>query len=187
MNYTGSYRPWKILITCFKEEGSYMPWVRDSMKSFIDNSTAGNKKSLVVFGDNITASELYGTPADTVFFRQYLKSKLISDDWMGSIPASQKKFRGTGFFDGITQDSVSDLYTPELIMPTNGGTSAFKPKSVTGNNNDSCNAVSFTNSSYNSFYMTNLFQSLRASSGSLRGPVLVYTKIIDWIQSITQV
>lgn len=185
MNYTGSYRPWKIVFACFKEGGTYMPWVRDSMKSFIDNSTTGNKKSLVVFGDKIAMnSDNFGSPADTVFFRQYLKSAFLNDDWAGIIPASQNKFRGIGFFDGITQDSVSDPYTPELIKPVNGGSAAFKPKSVTGNNNDSCNAVSFSNSNFNTFYGTNLFSSFRASRGSLRGPVLVYTKIIDWIQSV---
>ncbi|MDZ4712034.1 MAG: CARDB domain-containing protein [bacterium] len=188
MNYTGSYRPWKIMFAEFKEEGSYMPWVRDSMKSFLDNSTAGNKKTLVVFGDNIAVPndpDFGGpSPSDTIFLRQYLKTRTISDNWMGSIPASENKFRGTGFFDGITQDSVSDPYTPELIRPVNGGSAAFKPQSVTGNNADSCNAVSYAGPSYNSFFMTNLFSSLRASSGSQRGPVLVYTKIIDWLTSV---
>ncbi|MBK9333185.1 MAG: hypothetical protein IPM96_12465 [Ignavibacteria bacterium] len=33
MYYTGSYRPWKVMIVNFKEEGSYSPWVRDSLKS----------------------------------------------------------------------------------------------------------------------------------------------------------
>jgi hypothetical protein len=190
MNYTGSFRPWKILFVNFKEEASYSPWIRDSMKMFIDNSTAGNKKSLILFSDatanNNDPNTYFPTPADTIFYRQYLKSVTISDDWIGSIPASQSRFRGIGFFDGITQDSVSDPYTPELIKPTNGGSAAFKPQSVTGNGSDSCIAVSYAGANYNTFFMTNQFSSLRATGGSpslSMGPVLVYTKIIDWIQS----
>jgi len=190
MYYTGSYRPWKVMIVNFKEEGSYSPWVRDSLKSFIDNSTAGNKKSLIVFSDNTSfpndPETGFAAPADTVFFRQYLKAKTISDDWIGSIPTSQSRFRGIGFFSGITQDSVSDPYTPELISPVNGSSAAFKPQSVTGNGSDSSIAVSFAGANYNTFFMTNQFSSLRATGGSplSLGPVLVYTKIIDWIQSV---
>ncbi|MCB0727877.1 MAG: hypothetical protein KDD00_10460 [Ignavibacteriae bacterium] len=190
INYTGSYRPWKILFVNFKEEANYSQWVRDSMKAFIDNSTAGNKKSLIVFGDAIANSNDpstgYPSPADSVFYRQYLKAKTISDDWIGSIPSSGSKFRGVGFFSGITQDSVSDPYTPELIKPTNGSIAAFKPKSVTGNGADSCNAVCFAGANYNTFFMTNKFSSLRSTSSSPSfplGPVRVYTKIIDWLQN----
>lgn len=190
MNYTGSYRPWKVLIVNFKEEGSYSAWVRDSLKSFIDNSTAGNKKSMIVFSDNTALPNDPETgfmaPADTIFYRQYLKARTISDDWIGSIPSSESRFRGIGFFSGITQDSVSDPYTPELIRPVNGSSAAFKPQSVTGNGSDSCIAVSFAGANYNTFFMTNQFSSLRATGGSplSLGPVLVYTKIIDWIQSV---
>lgn len=190
MYYTGSYRPWKVMIVNFKEEGSYSPWVRDSLKSFIDNSTAGNKKSLIVFSDNTSLpndpATGFPTPADSIFYRQYLKARTISDDWIGSIPSSQSRFRGVGFFSGITQDSVSDPYTPELIRPVNGSSSAFKPQSVTGNGSDSSIAVSFAGANYNTFFMTNQFSSLRATGGSplSLGPVLVYTKIIDWLQSV---
>ena len=190
INYTGSYQPWKIMIVNLKEESTYSPWVRDSMKSFIDNSTAGNKKSLIVFGDAIANSNDpstgYPSSADSVFYRQYLKAKTISDDWIGSIPASGSRFRGVGFFSGITQDSVSDPYSPELIKPTNGSTAAFKPQSVTGNGADSCNAVCFAGANYNTFFMTNQFSSLRSTNSSPSsplGPVRVYTKIIDWLQN----
>jgi hypothetical protein len=192
MNYTGSYRPWKIMFTMFKEEASYSPWIRDSLKQFIDNSTPGNKKTMVMFSDatanNNDPVTGFPSPADSIFFRQYLKSMTISDDWIGSIPSSQSRFRGIGFFDGISQDSVSDPYTPELIKPVNGGSAAFKPQSVTGNGSDSCNAVSFAGANYNTFFMTNQFSSLRSTGNSpslnIMGPVRVYTKIIDWIQSV---
>ncbi|MEZ4692403.1 MAG: hypothetical protein R3A12_20470, partial [Ignavibacteria bacterium] len=190
INYTGAYKPWKIMFVNIKQELNYSPWVRDSMKAFLDNSTVGNKKSLIVFGDDIATNSDpalgYPTPADTVFYRQYLKAKTISENWISNIPSSGSKFRGVGLFNGITQDSVSEPYSPELIKPVNGSSPAFKPKSVTGNGNDSCIAVSFTGSNYNTFFMTNRFSSLRATSGSPTsplGPVIVYKKIIDWIQS----
>ncbi len=194
MYYTGSYRPWKILFSTFKDGGNWASSVRDSLKSFIDNSTAGNKKTLVVFGNKIDLINdpniaPYGTEvADTLFYRQYLKSFTFGTDWPGSIPSSQNKFRGIGFFDGITQDSVSDPGTPGLIRPVNGSSAAFKPMTVSGNDNDSCNAVSFAGANYNTFFMTNEFSSLRSTSGSptvnIMGPVRIYTKIIDWIQSV---
>ena len=191
MNYTGSYKPWKFIFVNFKNESNYSPWVRDSLKAFLDQSTAGNKKSLIVFGNTLAMNNdpdinFYSNPADSIFYRQYLKSRSISDNWPVNIPASENKFRGTGFFSGVSQDSVSDPFTPELIMPVNGGTAAFKPKSVSGNGSDSCIAVCFAGTSYNTFFMTNKFSSLRSTNSSpLDGPVLVYTKIIDWLQSIS--
>ena len=194
MYYTGSYRPWKILFSTFKDGGNWASSVRDSLKSFIDNSTAGNKKTLVVFGNKIDLINdpniaPYGTEvADTIFYRQYLKSFTFGTNWPASIPSSQNKFRGIGFFDGISQDSVSDPGTPGLIRPANGSSAAFKPMSVSGNDNDSCNAVSFAGANYNTFFMTNEFSSLRSTGVSptvnIMGPVRVYTKIIDWIQSV---
>ena len=190
INYTGAYKPWKIMFVNIKQEANHSAWVRDSMKAFVDNSSAGNKKSLIVFGDAIATSDEpsfgFPTPADTVFYRQYLKAQTINTNWVTNIPASGSKFRGIGLFNGITQDSVSEPYSPELIKPVNGSSPAFKPKSVTGNGNDSCIAVSFAGVNYNTFFMTNRFSSLRATSGSPSsplGPVIVYKKIIDWIQS----
>lgn len=192
MNYTGSYKPWKIMFVNFNPEMSYTPWVRDSLKMYIDNSTSGNKKTLVVFSDAISNVNDpltgYPSPSDSVFYRQYLKSMIISENWTANIPSSQSKFRGIGFFDGITQDSVSDPYLPDLIKPVNGSSAAFKPKSVTGNGPDSCIAVSFAGANYNTFFMSNQFSSLRSTGSSpslnIMGPVRVYTKIIDWIQSV---
>ncbi|MBK8550219.1 MAG: hypothetical protein IPL53_03840 [Ignavibacteria bacterium] len=192
MNYTGSFRPWKIIFANFGHEKNYSPWIRDSLKKSIDSSsTPANKKTLAVFGNVIAFVDdpvtSFPSAADSIFYRQYLKGYTISDNWPGSISASENRFRGIGFFNGITQDSLWDPGTPELIMPTNGSSAAFKPQSVTGNGADSCNAVSFAGANYNTFFMTNKFSSLRATNGSPSspmGPVIVYTKIIDWIQSV---
>ncbi|MBK6774274.1 MAG: hypothetical protein IPG78_19465 [Ignavibacteria bacterium] len=39
MNYTGSLRPWKNVYCLLKNGSDYTPWLRDSMKSFLDFST----------------------------------------------------------------------------------------------------------------------------------------------------
>lgn len=188
MNYTGSYRSWKYVFANFLSQANYAPWTRDSLKTFLDNSTAGNKKSLIVFGNAIAINNdpNFGFPnaADSVFYRQYLKSQTISTDWQSNIPDSESKFRGVGYFSGISQDSVNDPNSNNLalIKPVNGGAPAFKPMSVTGNGNDSSIAVSYNGANYNSFFMTNKFSSLRSTYESpLDGPVLVYTKIMDWL------
>ncbi len=78
INYTGSFRPWKIFFECLKSERDLLPRVRDSLKSFLDASTGGNKKTLVVFGDKLAqiadpSSPYYNNdPADSIFLRQYL-------------------------------------------------------------------------------------------------------------------
>ncbi len=85
-------------------------------------------------------------------------------------------------------DPLNFQYTTlSLIRPVNGGSPAFVPKSITGTGSDSSVAVSFNGASFNSFYMSNRFSDLRSTNASplIDGPVTVYTKIIDWIQSIT--
>ncbi|MBK9227496.1 MAG: hypothetical protein IPL67_10715 [Ignavibacteria bacterium] len=80
------------------------------MKSYLDNSTPLNKKSLLLFADKLQLFNdpigYRATPEDSVFFRQYLKSMTINDDQVGSIPSSGNRFRGVGAFSGISQDSL---------------------------------------------------------------------------------
>lgn len=193
INYTGSLRPWKIVFGLLKNSGDYSSWMRDSMKSYLDNSTPLNKKSLLLFADRLQYFNdpigYRATPEDSVFFRQYLKAMTINDDWVGSVPSSGNRFRGVGAFSGISQDSlyVEIPNQPGFIKPVNGGAPAFKPRSVLSNGNDSCNAVCFFGANYNSFLMTNRLSYLRASSGSSMslGPLNVFAKTIDWIQGIT--
>lgn len=190
INYTGSLRPWKTVYCLLKSETFYAPWLRDSMKSYLDFSNATNKRSLLIFSDyvyNQDPERFYSTVADTVFYRRYLKSKTINDNWIGNTPASGKRFRGSGIFSGIAQDSlieVNDYGKPGLIKAVNGGTAAFKPKSVSLSGNDSCNAVCYSGTNYNTFYMTNRYSDLRYSQGS---PVSssVFSKTINWINTAT--
>ena len=185
MNYTGSLRPWKNVYCLLKNGSDYTPWLRDSMKSFLDFSTPVNKKSLMIFSDYISNNDQLGvnkTLADTVFYRQYLKSAYISYDWAGNIPLSERRFKGIGTFSGIMQDSLylGTGNRPGLIRAVNGGVSAFKPKSVISNNNDSSNAVCYFGDSRNTFYMTNRYSDLRYS-GNNSASSSIFSKTIDWI------
>ncbi len=189
LNYKGSYRPWKIIFNCTKSGRRILEAQRDSLKAFLDASTAGNKKSLIVFNDNPANFENeYSNPADSIFLRQYLRAQFVSNDWLAAIPSSGKKFKGKGFFSGVSQDSVTEPLssTAQLIKPTNGSSAAFVPKSITGSGSDSAIAVSYAGTNYNTFFMSSRFSDLRATNSSpLDGPVLVYTKIIDWLQNIS--
>ncbi len=184
INYTGSLRPWKTVYCLLKSGIFYTPWLRDSMKSFLDYSTAVNKRSLLIFSDwvyNQDPERGYTTVADTIFYRQYLKSKTINENWT-NITASGKRFWGTGVFSGITQDSIhrgNEYIPPGLLKAVNGGTAAFKPKSVSLSGNDSCNAVCFSGANYTTFYMTNRYSDLRYSYGS-SAAASVFSKTIDW-------
>jgi len=189
LNYKGSYRPWKIIFNCTKSGRRILEEQRDSLKSFLDASTPGNKKSLIVFNDNpVNFENEYSNPADSIFLRQYMRAKYVSYNWLLEIPNSDRKFKGKGFFSGVSQDSVGEpmFSTAQLIKPTNGSSAAFVPKSVTGTGSDSAIAVSFAGANYNTFFMSNRISDLRATNASpMDGPVLVYTKIIDWLQSIS--
>ncbi len=199
LNYSGSFRPWKIVFANTKYLVSFQNDMRDSLKSFLDNSTAGNKKTLAVFGNKLAYTYENGyftvpTVGDTIFMRQYLKTDYVSYDWVSLYYASESRFKGNGFFSGITQDSLSldpqtypGPYYPDLIRPVNGGSVAFLPQSIDTTGNENANAVCFSGTNFNSFFMSNSFSSLRSSSSSpssSMGPVRVYTKIIDWIQNI---
>lgn len=191
INYQGTYRTWKILFANPKSYREFLTRVRDSLKSFIDASTSLNKKTLVVFGDRLAQRydpdgfDYTYNPADSVFLRQYLKAAYTGQDWINNVFNSQSKFKGLGFFNGVTQDSVSyPMYSsPSLIKPVNGGSTAFLPVSVSSS--DSSIAVCYAGTNFNTFFMTNRISDLRATDNSTEGPVNVYSRIIDWLQSIS--
>ncbi|MBK8550220.1 MAG: hypothetical protein IPL53_03845 [Ignavibacteria bacterium] len=194
LNYTGSFRPWKIVFANPNYLSIFQNNTRDSLKSFLDNSTAGNKKSLIVFSPKL--AQYYSTSAtvgDTIFMKQYLRADHSYYDWFSYYYDSENKFKGNGFFSGITQDSLSlnsDLQYfyeyPDLIRTVNGSSVAFLP--LTADPGDVYgNAVCYAGTNYNTFLMTNRICALRStesSPSSSLGPVRVYTKIIDWIQSV---
>jgi hypothetical protein len=192
MHYNGSLRPWKFIFMNVRRDGNWTGAMRDSMKSFIDASTAANKKSLVMFHNR--AADLYDpisswnpNPADSIFLRQYLKAQFLAQDWQNNVP-SGSKFKGRLSFSSVTQDSIHDEwngnYLPDLIRPVNGSFAAFVPKSVSGAGNDSAIAVAYAGPNFNTFFMTNQFYALRAKTGGLSdGPGRIFARIIDWINS----
>ena len=196
LNYSGSFRPWKIIFANPKYSTIFQNKTRDSLKAFIDNSTPGNKKTLIVFANKLANSFSYSAePGDSVFLKQYLKTEFVSYDWTSYYYDSENRFKGNQFFSGVTQDSISlvpeNPYAyggelPDLIKPVNGGSIAFLPQTA-DTSNDHCNAVSFKGTNYNTFFMTNRFSALRATGNSPSnpmGPVRIYSKIIDWLQNI---
>jgi hypothetical protein len=191
MHYTGSLRPFKYVFMNFRRAGNWTDAMRDSIKAFIDASTAANKKSFVLFHNTVTYVDpdiaFSYSPADTIFLRQYLKARFVANDWQINVPAD-RKFKGKNFFSSVTQDSVYDEYNgnyyPDLIRPVNGSFAAFVPRNITGTGNDSAIAVAYAGPNYNTFVMSNQFHALRAKNGGLTdGPGRIFARIIDWINS----
>ncbi len=192
INYNGSLKTWKIVFMNARRSGNWPLPMRDSMKAYIDASTAANKKTLVMFHNASTEVDPsiapWSSPADTIFLRQYLKAAFVGHDWQNNVPAGSK-FKGKNYFSSVTQDSVYDyfstfnIYAPDLIRPVNGSFTAFVPRSITGTGNDSAIAVAYAGPNYNTFFMSNQFHALRAKvGGAADGPVRIYARIIDWIQ-----
>lgn len=192
MHYTGSLRPWKFVFMNVRRDGNWTNAMRDSMKAFIDASTAANKKSLVMFHNRAAdlydpATAFFPNPADTIFLRQYLKAQFLSQDWQNNVPAD-RKFKGRLGFSSVTQDSIYDEvdgnYLPDLVTPVNGSFAAFIPRTVSSSTNDSAVAVAYAGPNYNTFFMTNQFYALRARNGGLTdGPGRIFARIIDWINT----
>ncbi|MBK6774275.1 MAG: hypothetical protein IPG78_19470 [Ignavibacteria bacterium] len=125
----------------------------------------------MIFSDYISNNDQLGvnkTPEDTVFYRQYLKSAYISYDWHGKYSFERKEdskelalFRdNAGFF------VLRERKQTRFNQGSKRGVSAFKPKSVISNNNDSSNAVCYFGDSRNTFYMTNRYSDLRYSGNN---------------------
>jgi hypothetical protein len=191
MHYTGSLRPFKYVFMNFRRAGNWTDAMRDSIKAYIDGSTAANKKTFVLFHNALTYVDpelgWWSNPADTIFLRQYLKARFVSNDWQINVPAD-RKFKGKNYFNTVTLDSLYDEwngdYYPDLIRPVNGSFAAFVPENVTGLGNDSAIAVAYAGPNYNTFVMSNQFHALRAKNGGLTdGPGRIYARIIDWINS----
>ena len=191
MHYNGTLRPFKYVFMNFRRGGNWTDAMRDSIKAFIDASTAANKKSFVLFHNTLTYVDpdiaWWANPADTIFLRQYLKARYVANDWQINVPADMK-FKGKNYFSTVTQDSLYDEwdgnYYPDLIRPVNGSFAAFVPRSITGSGNDSAIAVAYAGPNYNTFVMSNQFHALRAKNGGLTdGPGRIYARIIDWINS----
>jgi hypothetical protein len=181
-----SLRPWKTVFGLFLN--FWTPAIRDSMKSFLDNSTAGNKKSLLVFsydfGFNYDPNaEGYilnnSTSADADFYRNYLRTRYLNDDWYLLFPASQQKIKGNPLdpdFNTYPNDSISGTY-PDLIDTINGSKKGIIPFTATGADPGAV-LVYYFGTDYNIVNVSNPYSYFRRY-GSIEGPVTFYTYIVD--------
>ncbi len=179
--FRGSLHPWK---TAFALYGDYYngnrTWtdkMRDTMKSFLDNSTPSNKKTLLIFGNVLGGYNDGNSPevseADSIFYRHYLKANFLNNYWGRDEKGSQYPFweseqriKGLGNFSSINGDTaeINGTYS-NLITPANGSTAAIIPFTESGDG-DSCVAVIYGSEStpYNTFYCSISFNYFRNTS-----------------------
>ncbi len=190
---TISLSNWRSVIFCL---GSTLNWsaaARDSMKAFLDNaSDPMNKKSLLIFGNDLGYNNdprrnAGALPADTVFYRQYLRAQYWSDDWVDNFVLSDSTLKGLGAFSTITDQRVNDPF-PDCVAPAlwNQGsgtlTSALIPLTEDGDG-DSAAAISYSGTFYNVFYGTNVYANYKGT-GFADAPSGQLLEIVDaWIQS----
>lgn len=186
--YTGSFRSWRSVYYVLASTGNWTAAVRDSLKAFLDNSTAPNKKSLAIFGNDLGYNNdpirnVSATAADTVFYRQYLRGKYVADSWISAVAGSGSKIYGaTGSpFASITGDSVADPF-PDMVQAATwyGGSGAFLPLTTT--TGDSCAAVYYVGSNYNVFYGTNVYANYRSKATS-DAPINIFNVITDFVNN----
>ena len=173
---------WKTLIAPFGSGQTWSATFRAQMKAFLDASTTGNnKKSLMIFGNDLGYSNdpvrnTSALPADTVFYRQYLRAKYMADSWLTADPTANAKIKGLSApFNAIVADSVVDPY-PDYVTPVNGGSAAFVPMNEDGTGDSAC-AVYYGSAltNYNMFYGTNVFSGYRTkSNGTLDNPTTIF-------------
>jgi hypothetical protein len=188
-SYTGSLRVWSTVWMLFGSGGSWTSAQRDTLKAFLDNSDAGWKKTLVIFGNDLgynhdRIGSSYTTTADSTFYRYYLKSHYLGDSWLGLTPSPTGKFKGSPdyTFPAILSDSCYDPY-PDYVVPVNGGASAFIPLNRV-NNSDTVNAVYYAGTTWNMFYGTNIFSGYRTKADGGKSPTSVFYVIMNWINMV---
>ncbi|HEX2788356.1 MAG TPA: choice-of-anchor J domain-containing protein [Ignavibacteria bacterium] len=185
-----SFSSWQTLIVLLGNSANWSPALRDSMKSFLDNaplplSGSGVKKTFMIFSNDLG---YYNDPrrnasapaADTVFYRQYLRSMYWGDNWLSTIAAADSTFNGVNDFSGLNNNYVTGSY-PDFVMAVNGGSAAFVPATLT--TNDTANAVYYAGSTYNMFYGTNQYWAFRPSTDVVEAPINVFQKIAEWIEN----
>lgn len=206
-----SLHPWKSVFALFgRSNNTVRDWtdkMRDTLKSFLDNSTSINKKTLLVFGNDLgkfnDGTDPNTTEADSAFYRHYMKANYLQTTWGFNAEGypypfweTDGRIRGLDDFNNINDDTaeVSYVYS-DLITPANGGTAAIIPLSENGDG-DSCVAVTYGDGStlYNTFYCSISFGSFKVESGgglkaapmqsdfSSNTIVSVFETIADWVQ-----
>jgi hypothetical protein len=187
--FANSFRAWRSVFYVLTSSGNWTAVVRDSLKAFLDNSTAPNKKSLAIFGNDLGYNNdpirnTTAAAADTIFYRQYLRSTYVADSWITAVSGSGSKIYGAPGtpFSSISGDSVADPY-PDMVQAATwyGGAAAFLPISVT--TGDSSAAVYYIGANYNVFYGTNVYANYRTKSAALDAPADVFDVIAGFINN----
>lgn len=188
-------RNWKTVILLLGNGSNWSATARDSMKSFLDAANnVSTKKSLLVFGNDLgylndPRRNLSALPADTVFYRQYLKAQYWSDDWIDNFPTADSTTKGIVFpFTTISGQRINDQY-PDCVAPAtwNTGTgtlsAALIPVTESGNG-DSCAAITYSGQYYNTFYGTNVYYGyVPTVSGALSPQGVVLNIIKTYIEN----
>lgn len=168
---------------------------RDSLKLWLDGSTPSAKRSLVLFGNDIgyyldPRRNTSATAADTIFYRQYLHAAYFSDDWVDNFTASDSTLKGVAStpWNTITGQRINDPY-PDCIQPATWNTTGGTPQAVLfpvteSGDGDSCAAVSYVGTNYNTFYMSNVYYAIVPTvSGALSPQGVVLNVIKNFVES----
>ena len=209
-NISASLSNWKTVVVMFSAYGwdgrrNWTNALRDSMKSFLDNSSLSDKKTLIVFGnklgDEYDSDFNFTSVEDTTFYRQYLKARYLQTSWgpqgksMGGNPFSNDdgRIKGLGFFSAITDDTTETPYTsPDLISAYNGSSVAYVPYSESGDGDSAVSVVyGGASTNYNTFYTAITFSYFKYDNGGGGksetrgigfGAIGFFDQLADWVQ-----
>jgi hypothetical protein len=184
---------WRTLIVAFASGATWSAGLRDSLKAYLDGSTVNNKRSLLIFGNDLgysndprrNASALAG---DTVLYRQYLHAQYWSDDWIDNFTASDSTAKGiVSPFTSISGQRINDPY-PDCVAPAtwNTGSGSLIPALIPvteSGDGDSCVAIAYSGT-YNVFYGTNVYTSyVPTVSGALSPQGVVFNMIRTYVEN----
>lgn len=177
-DYAGSLLAWRTVFALFGTGVSWNDAIRDSLKSFLDNSISSEQKTLALFGNDIAYANdpvvnVSATAKDTTFLRQYLKAQYIGDNWITSITEAGATIKGLNNFALVSSSVVTDA-SPDFVKPVNSGTSVLVPFSEDGSG-DTATAVIFDGANYNVLFGTNLYSKFSTNTD------ILFNTISQWV------
>lgn len=176
--YTGSLLAWRTAFVLFGTGVTWNDAIRDSLKSFLDNSVSAEQKTLAIFGNDIAyandpISNASATAADTIFLRQYLRAQFKGDNWITAIPGAAATVKGINSFAFLSSSVITDA-SPDFIEPVNSGTAGLIPFNEDGTG-DTAAAVIFDGTDYNVLFCTNLYSKFSTNTNN------VFNIIGQWV------
>lgn len=177
-DYAGSLLAWRTVFALFSTGVSWNDAIRDSLKSFLDNSISSEQKTLALFGNDIAYANdpvvnASATAQDTIFLRQYLKAQYIGDNWITSLAAAGATIKGINNFALVSSSVVTDA-SPDFVKPVNSGTSVLVPFSEDGSG-DTASAVIYDGANYNVLFGTNLYSKFSTNTN------ILFNTISQWV------